>query len=219
MDTKRKCPASPRQELPLNTQRSIIDEAKRQFILFTSGKDRKAIHPSLRSAVWRIAVTEGGPTAYAAMKKEFLNNTSVDGTEIALVALGRVQTPELATDYFNFLFSGRVPVQDVHSGVMAMAANPKTAMLQWDLIKSEWTLIRECTASNSVVFDRLLRLAMSKMASMEVAADLAAFFKDKDNRGYDRSLGILQDTITGSAKYKKRDEGVVQEWLEAHGYI
>lgn len=168
--------------------------------------------------MWKISVTEGGPTAYEALKQEFLNTTSVDGKELALTALGRVQTGELATDFFHFLFSERVPVQDLHSGVVALAANSKTSLTQWGLIKSEWTQVKKRAAINPVVLDRMLRLALNKMSSLEVARDIEAFFKDKDNKGYDRSLGVIQDSITGNAKYKERDEPLVLEWLEAHGY-
>jgi len=102
---------------------------------------------------------------------------------------------------------------------MAMAGNSKTAMTQWELLKSEWTLVRRHTeGGNSTVIDRLLRLALSKFSSAEVANDIAAFFKDKDNSGYDRSLGVVNDTIMGNANYKERDEQLVEEWLEAHGY-
>lgn len=74
-------------------------------------------------------------------------------------------------------------------------------------------------SGNSVVLDRFLRVSLNKFASFDVERDIAEFFKDKDNRGYDRSLGVISDTVRGNAAYKQRDEQLVAEWLEAHGYL
>ncbi|KAL2350438.1 peptidase family M1-domain-containing protein [Cryomyces antarcticus] len=196
----------------------VVSEAQRRFSAYISGEDN-AIHPSLRSAIFKIAVSEGGQSAYDAVTLDFLNTTSVDGKEIALQALGRVQTEELAANYLRFLFSGRVSVQDVHSGAAALAANAKTRLHLWNYIKNHWTEVREKLGGNMVVLDRFLRLSLSKFASLEIEKEIADFFKDKDNKGYDRSLGVLSDTIKGNAKYKERDLEIVREWLKAHGYL
>jgi len=197
---------------------SIIKEAQKQFAAYTAG-DKQAIHPNLRSAVYRIAVTYGGKEAYEAVKHDFLTTTTVDGKEIALQALGRVQTTELATEYFNFLLhSGSVAIQDVHSGAIALAANSKTRDTLWQLIKKDWSTVKEKLFGNPVVLDRFVRVSLNKFASTEVADDIRDFFKDKDNKGYDRSLGIVQDTVRGHADYVKRDQALIEEWLSAHGY-
>ena len=197
---------------------SIIKEAQKQFAAYTTG-DKQAIHPNLRSAVYRIAVTYGGEEAYEAVKHDFLTTTTVDGKEIALHALGRVQTAELATEYFKFLLhSGRVAIQDVHSGAVALAANSKTRDTLWQLIKKDWSTVKEKLSGNPVVLDRFVRVSLNKFASVEIADDIKSFFQDKDNKGYDRSLGIVQDTVRGHANYVQRDMPLIEEWLSAHGY-
>jgi len=70
-----------------------------------------------------------------------------------------------------------------------------------------------------VVLERFLRVSLNKFSSFEVKDDIDKFFAEKDQRGYDRGLGVVKDTITGAAKYKERDEGIVREWLKAHGYL
>ena len=69
-----------------------------------------------------------------------------------------------------------------------------------------------------VVLDRFLRLSLNKFNDVRSAEEIAAFFKEKDNRGYDRTLAVVDDTIRGKAKYKERDAKVILEWLKAHGY-
>lgn len=184
-----------------------------------SGKDKKAIHPNLRSAVFRIAIMEGSNAEYEAVKQEFLTTTSIDGKELALVSMGRVQSPELAEEFINFLYSDHVAIQDVHSGGASLAANPKTRLAHWEYIKTNWTTLREKLGGNMVVVDRLLRVSLNKFASREIGQDIAKFFEGKDNRGYDRGLGIVADTVSGNASYKERDEVSILEWLGKRDYL
>jgi len=152
------------------------------------------------------------------VKEEYLTTSSIDGKDICLSALGRVQTQALADDYLAFLFSDKVAVQDVHSGGAALGANAKTRPILWKYIKENWDALRSQLGGNMVVLDRFLRMSLTKFASHETAQDIESFFKDKDNRGYDRALGIIDQTIKASATYKERDTKVLEEWLSAHGY-
>ncbi len=163
-------------------------------------------------------ISEGGRSEYEAVKQAYLQNTSIDGKEICLQSLGLVQTPELAKDFLDFLFSDKVAVQDVHSGAASLAANPKARLVLWHYIRDNWQTVHGKLSGNSVVLDRFLRMSLSKFASHEVEKDIASFFSDKDNRGYDRSLGVISDTVRGNANYKERDEKLILEWLSAHGY-
>lgn len=199
--------------------KEIVTEAQRRFQLYVSGDDPKAVHPNLRSAIFRVVVSKGGRAEYEAVKNEFLQTTSVDGKEICLVSLGRVQMPELAQDFIEFVFSDKVPLQDKHSGTASLAANPKARLHLWRYIKDHWDSVHGTLAGNFVVLDRLLKMSLKQFASHEIEREIASFFKDKDNRGYDRSLGVIADTIRSNANYKERDEQLVQEWLNAHGYL
>ncbi|GME61115.1 Aminopeptidase 2 [Neofusicoccum parvum] len=196
-----------------------IKEAQRRFAAYQGG-DKKAIHPSLRGPIYKIVVTEGGEQGFEAIKQEFINNTSIDGREICLQALGRVQTPELAKAYLDFLFSPAVPVQDMHSGAAALAANSKTRHTLWSYIKEHWdSKVYPELSGNMVVLDRFIKLSLAKFASYEVAEDVKAFFANKDCKGFDRALAQSDDIMTGGAKYRERDSAVVKEWLSAHGYL
>jgi aminopeptidase N len=152
--------------------------------------------------------------------KKFLGTTtSVDGKEIALQSMGRVQTTELANDFLDFLFSPAVAVQDMHSGAASLSMNPKTRGALWEYMKANWdSKVHPDLSGNMVVLERFLRVSLSKFASKEVLQDIEAFFKGKDQKGYDRGLAVIKDTIQGAALYKDRDENLVKEWLSAHGY-
>jgi aminopeptidase N len=198
---------------------ATVDEATKRLKAFNAG-DTSAIHPSLRSSVFRICVTHGGKEAYEAVKQFYLTTTSVDGKEIGLQSLGRVQTPELAKEYLAFTFSDKVAVQDRHTSAISLAANPQTRLALWEYIKANWEdKVFASLSGTMVVLERFLRVALSKHSSLAVKEDIEKFFEGKDQRGYDRGLAVVKDTITGAAKYKERDEELVREWLKAHGYL
>ena len=199
---------------------ATVKEARRRFDLYVSGEDKSAVHPSLRKAIFSISVKEGGEPAYNAVKNEYLNTTSIDGKEICLQSLGRVQDPRLAQNFLSFIFSPKVAMQDKHSGTVALSANSKVRIEVWKYVRDNWdTKIHPTLSGNMVVLERFLRFGLNKFAEPEIADEIADFFKSKDVRGYDRGLAVIDDTIRSHAKYKARDIEVVREWLGANGYL
>jgi hypothetical protein len=146
-----------------------------------------------------------------------VTTTSVDGKEIILRALARLQTPVLLSDYLTFLFTD-VATQDIHTGAMGLAANPMARRDLWLYIQNNFDAIRARLGKNMVVLDRFLRLSLQKFADRETEKEIARFFEGKDNRGYDRTLNIVSDTVLSRAAYKERDAPVLLEWLKANGY-
>lgn len=200
--------------------KGTVQEALRRFDLYISGKDTSAINPSLRGAVFRIAVNEGGEAAYKAVRNEYKNTTSIDGKEICLQSLGRVQSPELAQDLLQFIFSPEVAMQDKHSGTGALALNPTVRIELWKFVKQNWdSVVFPALSGNMVVLERFLRFGLNKFADEGTAEDIKSFFGDKDVRGYDKGLAVIDDTIRGLAGFKRRDERVVREWLGERGYL
>lgn len=142
----------------------------------------------------------------------------MDGKEICLAAMGRTKDPTLVQDYLDFVFSDKVAVQDVHGGAVSLAANSKVRHLLWDYMKKNWTAVETKLSHNNVVFERFVRMGLSKFADHQIGEDIAAFFKGKNTSAYDRALVIVADNIRTNATYKERDEALVVEWLQAHGY-
>ena len=202
-----------------NQLRSIVTEAKRRFGLFAEG-GVDALHPNLRSSVFRVVVSTGGRKEYETLQKEFEKITSVDGKEIILQSLGQTTESELAKEYLDFLFSPEVAIQDVHSGASSLAANPKVRYTLWKYIQTNWdAMVCPKLSSNVVVLDRFLRLTLTTFTKEDIAQEINTFFKEKDNTGYDRALGVVADSIRSNAAYRERDSGILGEWLSAHGYL
>jgi ABC-type glycerol-3-phosphate transport system substrate-binding protein len=134
--------------------------------------------------------------------------------------MGRTDSKEIAEDFLKFAFSPAVAIQDKHSPAASLAANTKMRLSLWHYIRDNFdTVIYPTLSDNMVVLERFLQLSLKQFASFDVLQEINDFFKNKDCRGFDRGLRVASDTITGNAKYRARDEAVVQEWLKAHGYI
>lgn len=199
--------------------KGTVDEALKRFDLYISGENKSAIHPSLRKAIFSIAVKERGESAFDAVQNEYLTTSSVDGREICLQSLGRVQTPELAQRFLSFIFSDKVAMQDKHSGTIVLATNSKVRIEVWKFIRDHWDSdVHPTLSGNLVVLERFLRFGLNKFSDAKIADEIKEFFKNKDNRGYDKGLDVIDDTIRSLDKYRRRDEGVVREWLRARGY-
>jgi len=199
--------------------KSIVEEALRRFDLYISGDDKSAINPSLRKGVFSIAIKERGEPAFRAIQNEYLTTTSIDGKEICLQSLGRVQSPELAQQFLSFIFSDKVAMQDKHSGTIALSSNAKVRVEVWKFVREHWdSHVHPTLSGNLVVLERFLRFGLNKFADETIADEIAEFFKDKDTRGYNKGLDVIDDTIRSHAKYKGRDEKVVREWLVVNGY-
>lgn len=198
---------------------SIVSEAKRRFDLWASGQDQNAIHTNLRSAIFSLNVSEGGRKEYDAVKDEYLRTDSVDGKEICLASMGRTKDEALVTDYLDFVFSDKVAIQDIHSGAVSLAANSKMRHLLWEYLKNNWTSVSARLGASNVVFERFIRMGLSKFADRAIGEDIAQFFNSKDTAAYDRALVIVQDHIRTNASYKERDEALVLEWLKTHKYV
>ncbi|TKX19461.1 aminopeptidase-like protein 3 [Elsinoe australis] len=196
---------------------STVAEAQKRFKAYFDG-DAKAIHPSLRLAVFKIAIKNSGKDAYLQVRKEYESTTSVDGKEITLAAMGRVPSAELARDYLDWSFSGPVATQDLHTPARALALNSAVRTEVWTFIKKNWSTIFDKLSGNMVVLERFLRMSLTKFASNDIEKDIENFFKDKDQKGFDRGLAVVSDTIKGLAGYRERDGGVIGEWLSARGY-
>lgn len=128
-----------------------------------------------------------------------------------------MQDVSLLPDYLHLLFSD-VATQDMHTGAMALAANPRTRQGLWEYIQKNWDELRGGLGGNMVVFSRLLKVSLGKFNDRESDESIKKFFEGRDNRGYDRILAIVSDTILGKAVYKERDGEVVREWLSGNGY-
>lgn len=185
-------------------------ECARRFNAYVSG-DRQAIHPNLRLTIFSVAIKNGGKKEYEALKQEYLSTDSVDGREICLQAMGGVEHTDLVSDFLDFQFSNNVAPQDVHTGSIILAANPKARYVLWQYIKTNWEAVYTKLSINSVVSDRFIKNSLVRFSDLTVSDDIEKLFCGKDTKAYARGLSQVLDTIKANARYKERDERLIME--------
>jgi aminopeptidase N len=194
---------------------SIIAEGKKRFETWKSGQP---LHQNLRAVVLNMSVANGGSSDYDAVKQEYLRSSSANDKDACLEALGRSKDPKLAQDLLEFVTSEEVPIQDSHLGPTAVSANNCTRDEVWRFTKTQWKRLNDRLGINNICMDRWVKMGLSSYSDHCIEKEISDFYKDKDTRAYDRSLIVISDTIKGNANYRQRDERLVLEWLQAHGY-
>jgi aminopeptidase N len=196
----------------------IISEGQKKFAQWQSG-DKKAIHQNLRGVVFNLAVANGGEKEWNAVKAEYAKTTSVDGKVICIEALGRTKSTELANMLLDFTTSEEVAIGDAHGGASSVGHNNVTRDVVWTYTKTQWDRILGRLGVSSICVDRWVKMGLTNFSDHKTGEDIKTFFSDKDTKAFERTLEVVLNTIAGNANYKQRDEALVLEWLNAHGYV
>ncbi|RFU34898.1 hypothetical protein B7463_g1494, partial [Scytalidium lignicola] len=197
----------------------VISEAKRRFNLYISGSDKSAVDPSLRIATFSIVIYHGEMAEYEAVINEYINNTSVDGKDVGLTALGCVQQPEVILKYLDFVLAGNVTLQDVRVCATALGANPRARQLLWKYVQDNWDDLQKRMSKNFSVLERFVKLCLVRFSDRAVLKEIEDFFGKKDTGGFNRSLSAVIETIRMNVNYRERDEEDIVKWLISNGYM
>lgn len=197
---------------------STIKTGQDKFQAYITG-NHGAVHPNLTSTVFYIAVAHGGRAEYDAVKWHFAESNAADFKELCLAAMGGIKDKAIAREFLEYVTSDAVAPQDCHGGPMSVSSNSEAREVVWEFTKSEWDgRMMKLRKAATVILDRWMKCGLQRYSDTAMADDIAAFFKDKDKQGFDRSLAQIDDSIRASAAYKARDEKILLEWLKANGY-
>lgn len=204
-----------------NGHTEAIELAKKKFFAWKNG-DKKAIHPSIREAVFRTAISnaegEELKEVYDAILHEFQHPPTVDAAVMALRSLGRVKNTEYLDRSLQLILTDAVPAQDVFYLVGSVAINPVGRWHMWEFLKTNWDTLFARYGSNFSSFNYIVRAAIVRFASQKAYDDVEAFFKTKDTKGFERIVEQGLDIIKTSAKWIDRDADAIRAWLEKHQY-
>lgn len=185
------------------------------------------IHPTLRLAVYHVAVKNNPAKAVEVLKDEWYNTKSIDGRTICLSALGGVKDETIIKDnLLPFLFnasppapaSNSVPAADMHVLGVSFAANHTARPLQWKYLQENWDA---CSSKlgNPIVVDRFVQVSLPGFNDAGAVKEIEAFFEGKDTKSFDRTLETVKDKIRGRAAYRERDIEGLREFLTKNGYM
>ncbi|KXJ86067.1 putative aminopeptidase [Microdochium bolleyi] len=176
---------------------------------------RHTFAPSFRGAVLGFAVANMGGHAYAAVKASYLEDTTIDGKEVCLAALGRVSDAALARDLLEFVFSGQVALQNVHLAFASLGASGKGRVYLWEYVKARWDMVYGRLSKCAVVLNWCLDMGLSHSDDLKVRRDIEMFFADKDTSAFHRTLLVVLDRIKANAAARAKISPQLEEWAKS----
>ncbi|KAH7024576.1 glutamyl aminopeptidase [Microdochium trichocladiopsis] len=171
-----------------------------------------AFAPSFRGIILGYAVAKLGRPAYEAVKASYVADTTVDGKEVCLSALGRVRDQDLAWDLLDFAFSDKMTLQNVHLVFSSLGASGEGRVYLWEYVKSNWQKVHETLSKCAVVMNWCLEMGLSHFDSAELHEEMEGFFAGKDTSSFHQVLLVVLDRIKANAAVRNRLAPQLREW-------
>lgn len=148
----------------------------------------------------------------------YRKSTNGDERNTALRCLGRAKQPELIQKTLDLLFSGEVKDQDIYLPTAGLRSHAEgiDALFKW--MTENWDEIYKRFPSGLSMLGSLVQIMTSSFTKAEQLEAVEAFFKDKDTKGYDKSLAQSTDSIRSKISWLGRDREDVADWLKQNGY-
>lgn len=192
--------------------------------LFTKWKnDKTSIHPSLRAAAFKAALThftgDELKEAYDAVFQEIGNPSAVDSVELAISVIGKVQEAEYIDRGLSYILGDEIPTQEMIYLGWSLSGNPLGRWKAWAYLQANWEEIHKKYSGNMSFFSTLVKMFIRPFSSEKAYKEVETFFADKDTKGYDRIIAQCLDYIKVSTSWVQRDGPVIKGWLEDKKYM
>ncbi|CAG8538500.1 28782_t:CDS:10, partial [Racocetra persica] len=189
----------------------VIKESFRRFELFTKKKDKSALHPNIRGAVYEIVLCNGGGVnEFEAILKIYREADTVDQKLVALTGLGYAQQEDLIKRALNFSLSEEVKNQDVIYAV---------SRALWDFVKENWETFHDRYSKSLSLLAAIVKYGTDSFSTDADLKDVENFFSNKDTKDFLRPLQQSLENIRVNTAWLTRDKEDVENWLRTNGYL
>ena len=192
--------------------------AKEMFSKFMAG-DYGAVHPNLRSSVFAMAVRDGGVKEWDALLARYHSAPTSDEKNTCLRSLGRAKSPELVKKTLDLALSGEVKMQDVYMPIGGLGTTSGGIERRWEWMCKNWDELVEKLPPSMTMLSSVVSICVAGFTGEKQLAAVEDFFKDKDKKGFDRSLQQSLDSIRAKGNWLQRDREDVLGWLKENGYL
>jgi aminopeptidase 2 len=181
--------------------------------------DKSAIQPNIRGSVYSIALANGGAEEYDIILNESRTAATSDERNTALRAIGKASKAELIQRTLALPLSDEVKAQDIYLPIAGLRAHDQGITALWDWMKKNWGALYERLPPGLSMLSTVVSLCTSSFTHRDQMADVEAFFKQKNTKGFDQSLAQSLDAIRAKSQWLERDRDDLKEWLKANGYF
>lgn len=201
-----------------NGDKAVIKAAFDMFEDFAAG-NREAIHPELRSPVFRLVLANGGKKEYEALLHEFYTAPTNKEKDTALQLLGIAEQPELIQCSLKLPFSDEVRTGESFYPLIGLRSHKAGATAAWEWLQDNWVLLSTKYKDDIVIFQLILSVVVGTFTSTERLHEIERFFADKDTKPYAMRLAQSLDAVRAKAGWLSRDREAVKTWLGEQGYL
>ncbi|PGH04639.1 hypothetical protein AJ79_07036 [Helicocarpus griseus UAMH5409] len=196
----------------------VVAAAKDMFNRFAGG-ELTAIHPNIRGSVFDIALRDGGEKEYNVVLDRYHNAPTSAEKNTALRCLGSADNPELIQKTLALCLSEEVRAQDIYMPLSGLRLHANGITARWEWLKQNWAAVTKRLPPEFGMLGSVVQICTASLSTDAQLQDVEAFFKDKDQKGFDRSLQQSLDGVRAKANWLKRDRADVETWLKDNGYI
>ncbi|QSS64262.1 aminopeptidase [Histoplasma capsulatum] len=196
----------------------VVAAAKDMFSRFASG-DRSAIHPNIRGSVFDIVLREGGEKEYNAVLEWYRVASTSAEKNTALRTLGSAENSELIQKTLSLCLSDEVRAQDIYMPLSGLRGHTNGITARWAWLKQNWEAVTKRLPPEFSMLGSVVQICTGSLSTDAQIQDVVSFFKDKDQKGFDRSLQQSLDSLYAKAGWLKRDRADVEDWLSKNGYM
>ncbi|KAK2794815.1 Aminopeptidase 2 mitochondrial [Onygenales sp. PD_10] len=197
---------------------AVVNAAKDMFSRFSAG-EITAIHPNIRGSVFDIVLRNGGEKEYNVVLDRYRNAPTSAEKNTALRCLGSAESPELIKRTLDLCLSEEVRAQDIYMPLSGLRNHTAGVTARWEWLKANWDAITKRLPPSFSMLGSVIQLSTGSLCTEAQLNDVETFFKNKDQKGFDRSLQQSLDSIRAKAGWLQRDRQDVETWVKDNGYI
>lgn len=184
-----------------------------QFALLRAGQNM-TMPADLLAAVLSHGVAQGGVDAYEFVWQIYEAPATPAHKVAAMSALGAATESALIDRTLSHALGEEIKTQDIPAFFAGLSANTASRRRLWVATATHFDrLARRFTRNFS--FKNIIRASMQRFTSEEDAADIEAFFAERDTSTYDMSLAQGLETIRAQAAWLQRERLRLHAWLRA----
>jgi len=189
-----------------------VKECQTRFEKHISGSEQ--IPADLRAAVYGTVIANGNMRTLEQLMDLHKATTHMEEKDRILRCMGGNNSEELIKRVLKFSLSSEVKSQDTVFCIAGCTRSMVGRKLAWQFLKDEWNTLSERYAGGFLI-NRLISSVCSDFATVEMAAEIKAFFDANPAPAGARTIKQSIESINLNARWLRRDEENIKNWLTA----
>ncbi|OAA77705.1 aminopeptidase 2 [Akanthomyces lecanii RCEF 1005] len=203
----------------------IQEAALMKNMMDEADAEQRTIDPALRYIAWGATARASPKTAVPAMLARWQASTSTEERGRLVRGVCMARDPDVLRDLVLPFGYGEAPgglalrPTEMFPLVTTLALQWPERGLQWEHVKAHWDGVVAAKLGTPEAVTRVLNGCLAGCTDEAEAADIDAFFADKNTDGYAMTLAKIKDGILSASRFRKRERASLAAWLREQGYM